>query len=200
MKIIGLTGGIATGKSTVTAQLRRNGFKIIDADELSRGILNHDVEALEAVKIAFGTSIFEGESLNRKALGEIVFSNKDQLKRLEDIIHPRVKALILAEIANQKNAGEKLVIIDAPLLIEGGLHEICDFVCVITVDEQIQIDRMIQRDKVSVSYAEKVISNQMTNDHKNQYADFILVNSGTLEALKDRVDELMKALNHLEKI
>lgn len=198
MKIIGLTGGIASGKSTVTAILKSNGFPIIDADKISRGVLIHNAEAIDAVREIFGPTVFDGQVLNRKALGEIVFSHVSQLKKLEAIVHPRVRNSILDEIESLNVAGEKLVIIDAPLLIEGGLHEICDFVCVITVEEQMQIDRMVLRDNVSVAYAKKVISNQMKNEEKNQYADFILVNSGTLMVLKDRVGDLMRALTHLE--
>lgn len=191
MIILGLTGSIGCGKSSLSNILKDNNINIIDADLISRKIFE-DKKLLALVFEHFGDSIKNKDgSLNRKALGNIVFNDDNKLVELNNLTHPKIKEKVLKEIEKIKLYNKDIVVIDAPLLIEGGYLEIVDKVVVITCNEDIQIKRIQQRDNCSKEEALSRISSQMSQKDKVKYADYILDNSGDLKELKEKTHEFL---------
>ncbi|SHJ54078.1 dephospho-CoA kinase [Tepidibacter formicigenes] len=197
MKVIGLTGSIGSGKSTVSNMLIEKNIKIIDADKISREILNRG-NTLQEIFTYFGDDIKNSDgSLNRKKLGSIVFSDEDKLIKLNSITHPKIKEEIEEKINFYKDLGEKIIIVDAPLLIEANLNYMVDLVLLIICNEEAQIKRIMSRDKISREEAVSRIKVQMSVDEKKKYADYIIDNSYTMDELKMEIE---KFLDNLEDI
>lgn len=191
MIILGLTGSIGCGKSSLSKILKDNNIDIIDADKIARTIFE-DKKLLYLVFKHFGCSIKnEDGTLNRRALGDIVFNNGDKLIELNSLTHPKIKEKILTEIEKVRLQNKDVVVIDAPLLIEGGYLEIVDKVLVITCSEDIQINRIQKRDNCSREDALIRISSQISQQEKVKYADYIIDNSGNLEELKKKSNEFL---------
>ncbi|WP_286316264.1 dephospho-CoA kinase [Romboutsia ilealis] len=191
MIILGLTGSIGCGKSSLSNILKDNNIDIIDADIISRKIFE-DEKLLDLVFEQFGDSIKNKDgSLNRKALGNIVFNDDNKLIELNSLTHPKIKEKVLEEIEKVKLYNKDIVVIDAPLLIEGGYLEIVDKVLVITCNEDIQIKRIQKRDKCSKEEALSRISSQMSQKDKIKYADYVLDNSENLKELKEKTHEFL---------
>jgi len=190
MKVIGITGGIASGKSTVSSILERLGAHIIDADKISRGVSSG--AALPAIRAAFGGGVFDGYQLNRRALAALVFADKDELTKLENIIHPLVTSEIQQVIETNKGTN-KVVIIDAPLLIEtgeGGLIRLIDELWVTYVPECAQLDRLMKRDGLTAQEARLRVSAQTPFSYKARHADAII----PMTLAIPRVEEIVKRL------
>jgi dephospho-CoA kinase len=197
--IIGLTGGIACGKSTVANILRQKGILVIDADEISREITKKGKPAWQEIKEEFGEEVIgpDGEIL-RKKLAQIVFNNPTKLATLNQITHPRItKQLteILAEIKAKKS--QRIIVIEVPLLFECGLQDIFDEVWVVKAPQSVMIERLIKRDSLSKEDALKRISSQMPLTQKAQLADRVIENSGSVNDLKKQIEDILKELeNH----
>lgn len=192
MKIIGLTGGIACGKSTVAKILRDLGAIIIDADKISRDIMEPKGYILQKISNEFGKNIInEDGSLNRKMLGDIVFNDKNKLNILNSITHNEIKKRIYENIENiKKNGEEKIVVIDAPLLIETNLNEICDEVWIVNCRVNTQIDRLIKRNNFTYEEAIKRIGAQMSYEEKLKFCDKVIDNNNDIENTKNDIFEL----------
>ncbi|WP_027308206.1 dephospho-CoA kinase [Caloramator sp. ALD01] len=197
MKIIGLTGGIASGKSTVSNYLILKGLDVIDADLISREIYQIGEKAYKIVVDVFGKGILnEDLTINRKKLGQIVFSNNEQLKKLNEITHPIIFEKIKKRVYEINKMNKRVCIIDAALLFESNWYNICDIKWLVYVDKITQIKRLIERDKISEEDAVKRISVQMPIEEKIKLADFIINNSGDLRYTYEQVDILLNiALN-----
>jgi len=197
--IIGLTGGIACGKSTVANILRQKGILVIDTDEISREITKKGEPAWQKIKEEFGEEVIgpDGEIL-RKKLAQIVFNNPTKLAALNQITHPRItKQLteILAEIKAKKS--QRIIVIEVPLLFECGLQDIFDEVWVVKAPQSVMIERLIKRDSLSKEDALKRISSQMPLTQKAQLADRVIENSGSVNDLKKQIEDILKELeNH----
>ena len=176
--LIGLTGGIASGKSLVAEELKRLGAHFIDADEIAREVVRPGLPAYKEIVKEFGEGILNPDkTINRNALGAIVFSNPKLKKRLEQITHPRILDEIDKRIlAIQDKDSKAIIIIDAALLIEVGLHNKMDKVVVVYADEKAQIKRSMERDGFTMDEAKQRISSQMPLQEKRKYADFVIVN------------------------
>lgn len=192
MLILGLTGNIGCGKSSLSKILMQNNIDVIDADIISRNIFE-DKELLNLVFENFGENIknLDG-SLNRKALGNIVFNDDQKLVILNGLTHPKIKEKILNKINEIRNIGKSLVVIDAALLIEGGYLDILDKLIVITCKESIQISRIQLRDNLTKEQAISRMNSQMSQDEKIKYADYIIDNSGDTNNLKYKAEELIR--------
>ena len=192
MLILGLTGNIGCGKSSLSKILMQNNIDVIDADIISRNIFE-DKELLNLVFENFGENIknLDG-SLNRKALGNIVFNDDRKLVILNGLTHPKIKEKILSKINEIRNIGKSLVVIDAALLIEGGYLDILDKLIVITCKESIQISRIQLRDNLTKEQAISRMNSQMSQDEKIKYADYIIDNSGDTNNLKHKAEELIR--------
>ncbi|MBQ6630839.1 MAG: dephospho-CoA kinase [Romboutsia sp.] len=191
MIILGLTGSIGCGKSSLSNILKENNIDIIDADIISRKIFE-DKKLLNLVFEHFGDCIKnEDGSLNRKALGNIVFNDDNKLIELNALTHPRIKEKIIKEIEILKLNNKEVIVIDAPLLIEGGYLEMVDKLLVITCNNEIQVNRIQKRDNCTRKEALSRINSQMSQEEKVKYADYILDNSGSIEDLKENTKEFL---------
>lgn len=191
MLIIGLTGNIGCGKSSLSKIFMDKGIDVVDADIVSRQIFE-DEELLQTVFEKFGPSIKNNDgSLNRKALGNIVFNDNEKLIELNNITHPRIKEKIFNQIRNIEEQGKPIVILDGALLVETGYLDDVDKLIVVTCDEEIQIERIKKRDNCTKLEALSRIKSQMSQVEKVKYADYTIDNSGTIEELKNKAYKFM---------
>lgn len=197
---VGITGTIGSGKSTVSSFLRRKGFDVIDADVISREILYKYKEAEKEIKYTFGEDCFENGKLNRRKLGTIVFNDEAKRKKLESITIPYIIKEIKMKIEVLRDLGKEIVFIDAPTLIEHGLHKSMDYNILITLDEEIRISRVMNRDKISREEVVKRIKAQMSEEEKAKYVDFIVENDGKVEETYNNVISILKDGVGYEKI
>lgn len=194
--VVGLTGGIASGKSIVSAELKKLGAHIIDADRIAREITVPGAPVLEEIVREFGGEyLLPDGALDRKKLGRLVFSDPEKLKRLNEITHPaiveRTKDLIRGI---QETDPDALIIVDAAVLIETGLHKSMDKVMVVYADEDKQVEWMGKRDGFDANEAKKRISAQIPLKEKLLAADYIISNDGTVDELRDKVRKIYSGL------
>lgn len=195
--VIGLTGGIASGKSTVSLLLKQKGAVIIDADKISRQVMLPGKEAWFEIKKHFGAEILcpDGK-INRKKLGSLVFSDKKKLKILNGITHPKIIDEINNELLVYKRENQRVVVIDAALLLEVGLDSYVDEVWVVTVDEKTQIQRLMNREKnMTVRQAINRIRAQMPLEEKLKFAKRIIDNSSDIAHTKRQVEKIWEDLS-----
>lgn len=196
MLIVGLTGGYASGKSTVAKMFVELGAVLIDADQLAREVVEPVKAAWFEIVAHFGKGILlENREIDRKALGEIVFRDKEERERLNAIVHPKVleEELRAIEMIREREP-DAIVILSVPLLIESGHYRHCDRIVVVTVDEETHIKRLIKRDGFSREEAIRRISAQMPLSEKVKYADFVIDNSGSLEDTESQVRNILNTL------
>jgi dephospho-CoA kinase len=198
MLVVGLTGGIASGKSTVSRFLREAGIPVICADELAREAVKPGSPGLDEIRRVFGNEVVDRDGgLDRKAVGKIVFDDESKRKALESIIHPRVsegKDRILAALEDQ---GNLLAVVDVPLLYETGWQRYCDLVIVVFVPSDTQQERLMSRDGISREEAAARIGAQMPIQKKKEMADRIVDNTGDLAHTRAQVERLVKELRSL---
>lgn len=194
MLVIGLTGNIGSGKSTVARRLESLGAKVIDADQVAREVVLPGTPALEEIVKSFGPGVLNSEGeLDRKKMGNIVFADPQARARLNEITHPRIKEAIRREIEkNSVNADSctcgGVVVMEAPLLIEVGLHHDVDEIWVVKVDEDEQIERLAERDGLTPAEARRRIAAQLPQEEKLKYARRVIDNSGDPVETKKQVD------------
>jgi len=195
MKIVGLTGGIGSGKSEVARMFRELGAYVIDADELARRVVEPDKPAWRKIKDFFGEEVFNPDlSLNRKKLAEQVFGNEQARKKLEEITHPRIGEEILKELEKAKKKKAELVIIDAALLLESSLKDWVKPIILITAEEEIRIKRVCARDHCEEQEVRARIRNQAPDSERAKKADFIIKNEQGLKELREQVLKLYQEL------
>ena len=195
MVVIGLTGGIASGKSTVSDMLSALGALIIDTDKLSREVTLPGKPAWQEIVDRFGKEILDADGqINRKCLGQIIFADSQARTELERITHPRIEAEAMAVINNAQRCACERVVLDAPLLIEVGWQNKVDVVWVVFVDEQVQLNRLIQRDNISYEDAMARINAQLSLAEKLKYADVVIDNSDSKEQTREQVIRAWNAL------
>lgn len=191
-KVIGITGGIASGKTTVTEYLIKNGYKVIDSDEIVKRLYQKN-EVIMQIKLNFGDDYIINNQINREKLGKLIFSDELQRKTLNNLIHPLVKKEIMREI---KHSLDKLIFVDIPLLFESHFESICNDIIVVNSDLKTNIERLINRDKIDYEYALMKINSQMSLDEKCQKANFIIDNSYDLCYTYKQISEIIsKILN-----
>jgi len=183
MKTIGLTGGIASGKSTVSKTLEKIGAIILDADKIAHSVMESGEPAWQEIVDFFGRDILnEDKSINRKELGKIVFSDPEKLAKLNAITHYRIREKLRAELkAIETAAADKIVVVEIPLLYETGWEKWVDEVWVVWVDRETQIRRLIERDGIDRKAALQRIESQMSLDEKARRANIVIDNSYGLE-------------------
>lgn len=196
MKLVGLTGGIASGKSTVGKILEQLGAAIIDADELSREVVGPGQDAWKEIVETFGAEILqEDKTLDRRKLRKIVFDNPAVRKQLEAMIHPRVRARAEERIRELTAAGRSIIVYEVPLLFEGQLHQWLRPVILVACDVSTQKKRLQERDHLTDTEAQRHIDAQMSLAEKRQLADFVIENNGSLADLKRQVRTVLKKIN-----
>ncbi|WP_119317886.1 dephospho-CoA kinase [Companilactobacillus formosensis] len=195
-KIYGLTGGIAAGKSTILDFFKTYGCKVYDADQIARQVVEVGSVGLKQIAEEFGQEVLNADqTLNRKKLAEIVFSDSEQLKKLNNITRPLIKKRILKIIADTKASDENtLSIFEIPLLFEGGYQQYFDGIITIYVSEEVQLKRLMNRNNLTREVALDRINSQMSMSEKRDRADFVIDNSGDLTHLADEFDKLISQL------
>ncbi|RQW84824.1 MAG: dephospho-CoA kinase [Geobacter sp.] len=179
MKVIGLTGGIASGKSSVAHILEKCGAVVVDADLLAREVVAPGEPAYHAIVEAFGKTVVRPDgTLDRAALGKLVFADVSARKVLEEITHPRIAERAARRIEDERLRGTKVLFYIVPLLIEAGLASTVDAIWLVMVDKEVQINRLMTRDAISRDEALRKISTQMPLQEKAAYADVIIDNNG----------------------
>jgi len=182
IRVVGLTGGIATGKSSVARFLAERGAVIIDADELARIAVEPGSPALARIVAQFGADVLLPDgSLDRRRMRSVVFGNDERRRQLEEILHPEIRRLAGERIAAASAAGRKVVFYMAPLLIEAGVTDQVDEIWVVTVKPEVQILRLMARDGISREEARRIIDSQMPLAEKERYGSVVIDNSGDLE-------------------
>lgn len=194
---LGLTGGIATGKSTVSNHFKELGIPVLDADVVAREVVETGQPALADIVAEFGDEMLLPDgSLNRKALGAVVFGNPEKLAKLNQFTHPRVQASMRAQADAYAKAGVPLIVLDIPLLLEGKNAAGADAVMVVTVPADVQQERLMARNQLSAENARKRMNSQMPMAEKEQLADYVIDNSGTIAETYEQVDAVLAQLPH----
>lgn len=196
MKIIGLTGNIASGKSTVASILQNLGASIIDADQIARDVVGKGKPALQKIADHFGTEVLKSdETLNREVLGSIVFNDEDKREILNSIIHPEILREISTLIDKYRSEGKDIVIIEAALIVEREkLKQMIDKLIVVNTSEKTQMERLMRRNDYSAKQAQARINSQMPAEQKIKHADYIINNDSDLEHLSNQTKEIWDEL------
>lgn len=191
MRIIGLTGGIASGKSSVARLLKKMGAVVVDADQLSRDAVMPGEPAYDAIVAEFGEGILSPErTINRRALAKIVFADANARKRLERITHPAIAKLAQERLESLRRAGRETAFYMAPLLIEAGVASRVDEIWVVYAERETQIQRLMDRDCVSREEALQRLDAQMPMEEKVRRGRIVIDNNGSLEGLEQQVRKI----------
>lgn len=194
--ILGITGNIASGKSTVAKEFGRLGAVVVDADQLAREAVEPGTAALDRLVEAFGEEILDSQGwLNRDYLGALVFADDEARKTLNAIVHPAIAELAVKRLNELKLRRDiPLVVYEAPLLFEAGAEGRVDKVLVVSIDAQTQLQRLISRNGLSEADARSRMKAQMDQDEKLKRADYVIDNSGSVAAMKGQVETLWRKL------
>ena len=190
MFVMGLTGNISCGKSSVSKMLASRGAIIVDADLLSREIYEYD-DVLEEMKLSFPEALVNGR-VDRRVLAGIVFSDKTRLEDLNRISHKKIYELVCQSL--ERNRDRDLVVIDAALLLEAKFDSLADKLVLVYCNEKVQLDRLMKRDSISSEDALKRIRSQMSQEDKKKMVDYLIDDSGDLEVLENEVEKLIKEI------
>ena len=193
---IGITGSIACGKSTVSDYLKEKGYTIIDADKLGHVVLTSE-DVKRRLSETFGANILVNNEISREVLGKLVFGNDNNLKKLNNIIHPKIKELILK--LQEEHENEDLVFLDIALLYEANFVDLVEKVAVVYVDEDVQLERLMTRNFLSKEEALKRIESQMSPQEKASLGDFVINNSYRKEDTFQQIDEILEKLKRGDK-
>lgn len=185
---VGLTGSIATGKSTVSNYLKQKGIAVIDADLIAREVVEPGGRAYEAVKTAFPEAFEEGR-LIRPKLGQIIFQDSEKRRQLNQLMHPSIRQQMLDEADVYERSGHALVVFDIPLLLEGDWRSLFDRVVVVYCPENMQLRRLMQRNDLSEAEAYARIHAQLGIEQKKELADDVFFNDGSLDSLYQQIDK-----------
>ncbi|HCZ3953259.1 TPA: dephospho-CoA kinase [Staphylococcus aureus] len=198
-KVIGLTGGIASGKSTVSELLSVFGFKVVDADKAAREAVKKGSKGLAQVREVFDDeAIDENGEMNRRYMGDLVFNHPEKRLELNAIIHPIVRDIMEEEKQEYLKQGYN-VIMDIPLLFENELENTVDEVWVVYTSESIQMDRLMQRNNLSLEDAKARVYSQISIDKKSRMADHVIDNLGDKLELKQNLERLLEEEGYIEK-
>lgn len=201
MKIIGITGGIGSGKSTASDYLRRKGFSIIDADELARSVTEKGSPALAEIRKVFGSTVFtKSGDLDRKKMAGIVFADMEKKRWLETIVTDRVYAMLKEKTDRSRDEGEGILFLDAPLLFETKVDQMVDLVWLVTADENIRVQRVSARDGMAPEEVRSRIRSQMPEEEKAARSQVILNNSGERDSLYEQIDRALRIAEKEESL
>ena len=196
MHLIGVTGGIATGKSTVSDFIARNGFTVLDGDLIAREVVQPGMPALEKMKQAFGQDVILPDgSLDRQAVGDMIFNDEEKRRILNAIVHPAIYRMFFVKCLQCLWKREQLVFLDLPLLFESGsMIPFLSKIIVVSCSEQVQQERLMRRNNLSIQDARARISSQMSLSDKRNRADIVIDNSLTIESTREQVEESICSL------
>jgi len=190
LKLIGLTGGVGSGKSTVAAILHDLGADIVDADEASHAVYAPGTPGFDAVVLEFGPEYVRGGEIDRARLGRLVFDDADARRRLNAIVHPLVREWMAKRTREAAERGAEVVIQDVPLLYENGLEDLFSSVVLVYVPDEVQLERLVEGRGIDADRARAMIAAQMPIDAKRRRAHHVIDNSGTKEETRRQVEEM----------
>lgn len=191
--ILGLTGSIATGKSTVAKLFLSAGIPVVDADLGARAVVFPGAPGLADIIEHFGEAyLLPDGTLDRKRLGELIFSDREKRAELDALLKERIQHWIQAEKERYINEGHDLIVLDIPLLYEGGYQDSCDAVMVVYVPEELQLQRLMSRNHLDSDEATRRMQSQLSIEKKKELADFVIDNSGTIEETEKQVNEWLR--------
>jgi dephospho-CoA kinase len=190
LKLIGLTGGAGSGKSTVAEMLRELGAVVVDADEASHAAYAPGSPGFDAVTKEFGSDFVRGGQIDRARLGELVFHDEDARRRLNAIVHPLVRTWMAERTVEAQDSGAEVIVHDVPLLFENGLEKLYSDVVLVHVPEKLQLKRLVDGRGVSEDRARAMIAAQMPIDDKLGRAQHVIDNSGTRDATREQVEKV----------
>ena len=194
MFIIGLTGGIGTGKTEVSNILRRLGAEVINADEMAHDTYRRGSDAWSSLRSAFGDRILTAEGeIDRRVLGSVVFDDPDALNRLNEIVHPAVRSLLVERLGELDDKDTGAAVVEVVLLLEAGWQELFDEIWVVTADEDMAVDRTVSRSGMTAAEVRSRIGSQMPQTERAGRADLVVSNNGTLDELQGKVERLWRA-------
>lgn len=194
--IIGLTGSIASGKSTISQLLKDKGYALIDADIVARLVVEPGSNTLKEITNQFGSEVLHSDgTLNREALGTMIFHNPMKRKQLNELMHPAIRNEMLKQRDELKNQGLETIIMDIPLLFESRLQHFVEKILVVSVSEEIQLERLIKRNSLSKEEAEIRIKSQLPVSEKEKGADAVIYNNGSIEESKIQLEKILKEWN-----
>ena len=192
MMIIGLTGSIASGKSTISAMLKEKGYPIIDADLVARLVVEPGTSNLQEIELQFGASVInEDGTLNRDALGKLIFNDPAKRKQLNDLMHPAIRSEMLRQRDELFKSGHKTLIMDIPLLFESRLQHFVDKILVVSVTEEMQLERLMNRNSLSKEEATSRIHSQLPVSEKEKGADAVIYNNGTIAQSQQQLERIL---------
>ncbi len=193
MVILGLTGGIATGKSTVAKMFIDEGIPVIDTDKIARDLLQKGTDTYHKIVECFSEDIlFVNNDINRKKLGQIIFRNSKKRLQLNDLIHPKVREIVEYELERNRKLEKKIVVVDVPLLFETDYHKLVDKSIVVFCNSKEQISRLMSRDNIEKEYAMMKINAQMDLAEKVKIADYVIDNSLSILNTKKDFTKILK--------
>jgi dephospho-CoA kinase len=190
MKLIGLTGGVGSGKSTVAEMLRELGAAVIDADEASHAVYEPGTPGFDAIVSEFGPEYVREGRIDRARLGDLVFQDPGALRRLNAIVHPRVRDWMAGRTAQAAEGGSEIVVQDVPLLYENGLEDLFSSVVLVYVSPEVQLRRLVEGRGLDEARARAIIAAQMPIDEKRRRAHHVIDNSGTPDQTRRQVEEM----------
>lgn len=191
--ILGLTGGIASGKSTASDYFRSLGYAVIDADKIARDVVLPGAPALKQLEKTFGGSIIQADGqLDRLALAGVLFSSDKDRQKINAIMQPYIRKAIKKEIKRHTENSDDLLVVDIPLLFEEKYDGLVDQVMVIAVNEDTQLERLMHRDQITATKAKQRILSQMPIDKKRERADIVIDNGGSREDMYEQIDDWLQ--------
>ncbi|QII50180.1 dephospho-CoA kinase [Bacillus paralicheniformis] len=198
--VIGLTGGIASGKSTVAQMFQQCGITVVDADVIAKEAVEQGMPAYQKIAETFGQGVLlETGDIDRRKLGEIVFANEEKRMQLNAIVHPEVRKMMIKQRDEAIRAGERFVVLDIPLLYESGLEHLTDKVIVVWVPMELQLERLMKRNRLTEDEALNRIHAQHSLDEKKKKADAVIDNSGSLKDTEAQLHQLLDTWSNIEK-
>jgi len=198
--VIGLTGGIASGKSTVAQMFQQCGITVVDADVIAKEAVEQGMPAYQKIVETFGQGVLlETGDIDRRKLGEIVFANEEKRLQLNAIVHPEVRKMMIKQRDEAIRAGERFVVLDIPLLYESGLEHLTEKVIVVWVPKELQLERLMKRNRFNEDEALNRIHAQHSLDEKKKRADAVIDNSGSLKDTEAQLHQLLDTWSNTEK-
>lgn len=191
---VAITGNIASGKSVVEQLLKAKGFNVLDTDCVTHELLKNKTVKDEISNVFQDCDIYEKNEISRPKLGKIVFENCDSKKKLEAILHPKIKDEIQRFFHIVEQKGEKIAFVSVPLLYETGFEKLFNKVILVYANDKVRLDRLMKRNNFSLEYAQKRLDSQISQDEKTSLADYIIYNDKTLKDLSSSLDEFIKLL------
>jgi dephospho-CoA kinase len=195
MLTVGLTGNVASGKTTVADRWRESGVTVIDADRLGHAVLDEDAEAREALVREFGAGILAADGrIERAALGEAVFSTPGRIAILNAIVHPPLLERLDRELERAREAGAELAVVDAALVFEFGLGEVLDAIVLVTAPARLREERLREARGMDAERFARIMETQMPDEEKVEASDYVIVNDGSIERLRAEADAVLAAI------